>query len=242
MNEQAKIEESLIDSVRHKSVNEFSEFWLKNSELDINRSLQDNFTLLMYACQERKIDFVNYLLDELNADANVCCNGWTALMLACYGTYDYGFSSEYSSQSDETVLQIVKKLIECNAIINVSNFNGKTAFMFAAANGLINVVRFLLENNVSLEACDNEKKTAIFYAVEENQYDVTKVLIDAGAIIDCHDYQYSTPKMIAQHRGYEDIEKLFPVDEETEFVPTEYQSYNTYMELIPTAFPHQQSK
>lgn len=191
----------------------------------------------MLACQERKTDVVKFILHEMNGDPNGHVDKWTPLMVACSGPKDLNYDIEFSSTIDTEVLKIVEMLLDRGAFINIHNLLGETAFMFAAENGLISVVKLLIENSASIEGVDNEGRTALLYAVKGNQFEVTKMLIEAGAIIDVEDRYNNTPKSLAQFNGYEDIERLFPIDEVVVTVPSEYTNYVSYKDYVPTAFP-----
>lgn len=196
-------------------------------------------TPLLLACQERKVEIVKYLLNTLNADANGHVNMSTPLMIACLGSRYELHDFEYSSRLEASVLEIVEMLLAHGAIVNVHNLKGETAFMFAAENGFVSVIKLLIENNVSIEANDNEGKTAIFYAVTGNQYDATKALIEAGAIVNIEDRYKNSPKSLARQNGYEDIEQLFPEDDEFIAVPFDYLFYSTYKDYIPSVYPNE---
>lgn len=227
----------MLEIIQHGTLNEFKEIWLECGFTDIDRPIPNqSWSPLMYASHNRNVELVEYILNDLKADPNGYSND-TPIILACQGGNSYFIETEHSMHIEEKVLAIVCALIDRNAIINVSNGQGETALMFAAQNGYAKIIELLLNNNVSIEACDNRKRTAIFYAVEANQLDIVKQLIDAGALIDVMDQFQDTPKLIAQSYGYEEIEQLFTVDDNSLHVPSDYWSYTTYQDLVPTAFP-----
>lgn len=233
----AELGEQMVAIIKHGTLVEFKEIWLKCGLTDVNKPIpRQAWSALMYASHERNVELVKYLLTDLRADPNGYTND-TPLILVCQGGNSYVIDAEHSMQTEEKVLAIIHELIDHNAIINVSNGQGETAFMFAAQNGFAKVIELLLNNNVSIEACDNGKRTAIFYAIEANRPDIVKQLIDAGALIDVMDRYQDTPKLIAQSYGYDDIEQLLGTDDVTLHVPGDYWSYSTYEDLIPTAFP-----
>lgn len=229
----------MISVIRRGNIDEFESIRMKSKISDINKPIPKQlWNPLMYACHERNVPLVQYFLSELNADPNQYSTD-SPLILACQGTMIYDQVATEIARAEENVLAIVHALIDHGAIINISNGYGETALMFAAQNGYTNVVQFLLNNNVSIEACDNKKRTAIYYAVEWNKCEVVKQLIEAGAMVDLQDRFNDTPKTVAQSYGYADIEDLFKTDDDKLTVPVEYRSYNSYEDLIPTAFSHQ---
>lgn len=233
----AEISNEMLSIIEHGNRAEFEVLRTKYGITDINKPVpKQMWNPLMYACRDRNVDLVDYLLNALHADPNGCSNE-TPLILVCQGILAHDQYGEYSADTEEKVLAIAGALIGRGAIINMSNGYGETAFMFAANNGFAKVLDMLLQNNVSIEACDNNKRTAIFYAVEANRCDIVKQLIDAGAMIDVTDRFQDTPARIAASLCFEDIESLLTNDEIILSVPVDYSSYNTYQDLIPTAFP-----
>lgn len=161
-------------------------------------------------------------------------------MLACSGSMDIYSTSNDVSQTDEAnALQICRWLLERRAMVDKANLRRETALMHAAGSGYVSVIELLLNNKATLEACDTEGKTALFYAVSQNRFDAAKLLIEAGALIDAEDRFRETPKLIAQDKGYENILTLFPVEPVLDCIPSEYCTYNSHMDLIPTVFPQQ---
>lgn len=226
----------MISVIRQGNIDEFQAIRMKSKITDINKPIPKQlWNPLMYACHERNAPLVQHFLCELNANPNQYSTD-SPLILACQGILVYDQPATEFIQTEEKVLAIVHALIDHGAIINMSNGYGETALMFAAQNGYTNVVKLFLNNNVSIEACDNKKRTAIFYAVEGNKCEVVKQLIEAGAMVDVQDRFQDTPKLIARACGYVDIEDLFGIDDNKLTVPAEYRSYNSYEDLIPTAF------
>lgn len=195
----------------------------------------------MYAAQERHVDLVKYLLFELNADSNANSNDMTALILVCCGKMNlYGDVGDNATEEETKVLQICEWLIQRQAMINKINLRRETPLMHAASHGFTSVIQLLLNNRAILEACDNEGRTALFYAVNNNQYEATKLLIEAGALIEAEDIFHKTPKQLAVENGFDAIATLFPPDPVIECVPISFRSYQTYRDLIPSAFSHKE--
>lgn len=235
----------VYDAISKGDVDEFCSVWLESYGLthDINDLLVNyNWTPLMLACQERHVDLVKYLLFDLNADPNANSNDMTALILACAGKVNlYTDRDENAEQEESKTLQICEWLIECQAMVNKINLRRQTPLMFAASEGFVSVIQLLLNNRAILEACDNDGKTALFYAVCDNRYEATKLLIEAGALVDTEDNFHNKPKTMAFEKGFDNIAALFPPDPIIECVPTCFHSYQTYKDLIPTAFPDKEA-
>lgn len=218
--------------------------WKENrNDLDVNQPIfGTEYTPLMKACEGRQCEIIKYLLFELKADPNANSNDMTALILACCGTVNYSNCIGVPDKEEEiTVRQICEWLIECDATVDKANLKRETALMYAAKNGYVSVIELLLNNRATLEACDNEERTALFYAVINDCYDATKSLIDAGALTDTKDIFHNTPKLLAEERHNSEIIELFPPDPIVEYVPNTFNSYQTYMDHIPTAFPEKEA-
>ncbi|XP_055320230.1 ankyrin repeat, SAM and basic leucine zipper domain-containing protein 1 [Sitodiplosis mosellana] len=231
----------LFDAICKGDVDEFRSIW-QAKHLDVNEPIHTyNWTPLMLACQERQLDLVKYLLFDLDADPNANSNDMTALILACCGKINlYGDDAENATEEESKLLQICEWLIQRQAMVNKINLRRETPLMYAAAHGFVSVIQLLLNNRAILEACDNDGRTALFYAVNDNRYDATKILIEAGALIDAEDVFHNTPKRLAMEKGFDDIVALFPPDPVIECVPISFHSYQTYKDLIPTAFPEKE--
>lgn len=229
----------LYDAVCNGKVEEFSSI-LRAKHLDVNEPIGSyHWTPLMFACQMRQVQMVKYLLFDLKADPNANCNDMTPLILVCCGRISvYGDDDDDASAEESKVLQICEWLIQCQAMVNKINLRCESPLMYAASKGFISVIQLLLNNRAILEACDNDRKTALFYAVNHNQREATKVLIEAGALTDAEDTFGNTPKRLALEKGFDDIVALLPPDPVIECVPLSFHSYQTYKDLIPTAFPN----
>lgn len=196
----------------------------------------------MTACQNHHVEFVKFLLFDMNVDPNANSNDMTALILTCVGALNpFSTEDEVSATEEANVLQICKWLVECGAMVDKANLRRETALMHASANGYVSVIQFLLSKRATLEACDYEEKTALFYAVNDNRFDATKTLLEAGALTDVEDRFHNTPKLLAEERGFCDIVAIFPADPIVNFVPNSYHSYQSYKDLIPTAFPEKEA-
>lgn len=221
----------------------FSEIWSHVHHQDIDRPLRTfEWTPLMFACQNRHVEFARRLLTEMHANPNANSNDMTALILACSGPFDmYSAVHDISTKDEEKTLQLCKMLLEHGAMVDKANLRRETALMYAAGNGFVSVIKYLLDQRATLEACDREDRTALFYAIRENRFDAVQVLIEAGALIEAEDREGRTPKQFAQELGFDDLLPLFPSDPIVEFVPHQFTSYDTPYDLIPTAFPDKET-
>lgn len=244
VNSENEIAQKLYRFTQTGDVANFRELWESNRDkLDVNAPIRNHsWTPLMYACDEGHVDLVKYLLFQLNADPNAHSSDWSALILACRCSSTNLFHDLRAIESDESnALQICQWLLQFNAMINQANLQRETPLMHAAASGFQSVIVWLLQNNSALEAKNNDDETALFYAVRHNQFNATKTLIEAGAIVEMQNCYAETPKSIAQNENFDHILELFPPDPIYNFIPSHLTYYDTYMDLIPTAFPEREA-
>ena len=80
----------------------------------------------------------------------------------------------------------IKDLIESGVDVNMSNKNGNTALMYAAAFNKDILIKILIKAGAKLDTQNNYDKTALIYASKSynSEYihiEIIKLLIDAGA-------------------------------------------------------------
>lgn len=243
VNEEDEIGRHLYRCVFENDYDEFLRYWSRVKHQDIDRPLRTfEWTALLFACQNRHVEFARRLLTEMHANPNANSNDMTALILACSGPFDiYGTAHDVSSKDEEKTLQLCEMLLDRGAMVDKANLRRETALMYAAGNGFVSVIKYLLGSSATLEACDREDCTALFYAIRENRFDAVRVLLEAGALIEAQDREGRTPKQFAQELGFDDLLELFPPDPIFESVPNEFLSYDTPHDFIPTAFPDKET-
>lgn len=217
----------LLNCAETGDVDDFRRIFKQNQKLvQIDDGLSDDWTALMFACHRGHLELVRCLIDQFDANINKLAYSGTPLLLVCSA----------DKIPEETVLEIVKILLDKKAVVNTRNRNGEMPLMVACANGFESVVNLLLPL-ATLEAFDNCGKTALFYAVENNRYNIVKLLINHGAITTVRNRFGDDVKQLAICGGFTDIEALFPEEEGLEMIPGEYLSYLTYQDLLPTGYP-----
>lgn len=77
---------------------------------------------------------------------------------------------------------VVSTLLQAGAKVDDRNNQGQTAFMLAAAHGLMKNVRALITAGADMNARDRGGKTALTYAKEDDHGRVVKLLQSFGAI------------------------------------------------------------
>ena len=189
-------------------------------------------TVLMIACDNGYVDFVEDLLAK-KVDVKIKDNeGKTALMHAC--------------DNYQVKLDIVKKLVVAGADVNEENKEGKTPLMYAVSHsGNKEVIKHLIEEGADIYAQggyynktvlmiasdngygdfvdeylvskdfsatgkDEEGKTALMHACDNYQakLDIVKKLVKAGAKVNEEDKEGKTPLMYAvSHSGNKEVIK-----------------------------------
>lgn len=93
---------------------------------------------------------------------------FTPLMAACSTT----------SNSEETTLALVKKLIESGANVNATDADGITALMLACQVGYVSVVQELLAHVANVNQADVNGYNALFWAIIKNFRQICSLLIE----------------------------------------------------------------
>jgi ankyrin repeat protein len=138
---------------------------------DVNATLSDGSTALLYAAYNGDLELVQKLLDA-GADPN---------MRNEYGSFPLSEAVQQGS------VDVIKLLLEHDANPNQANLEGETALMVAAREGFNEAVTLLLEHGADV----NMKETwggqsALMWASAQSQPETMKLLIAAGANIDEH--------------------------------------------------------
>ena len=136
---------------------------------DVNAQDKDGRTALMIACQEttKYADVALALLEDDNIKVDLVDEyGKTAL--------------DYASENRMT--EVVKKLIERRADVNIQDENGDTALIGACKKNRVNVALALLEHPyIEVNLMNNNGETALGWAFKNGLLEVVKKLIKRGA-------------------------------------------------------------
>ena len=142
------------------------------------------------------VEVVNLLLQN---GASPCIggsvNGFTPLMMACYG--------------HEGCLEIAKVLIKADkSTVNQTNFYGTPALTVASMYGHTEIARLLLENGSNPNMTDYDCGNALMIASQEGHTETVHLLIEAGADPNKVHRKGITALMCASHYGHSEVVKL----------------------------------
>jgi len=153
----------------------------------------DYSTPLLLACHYyKKRDFIEYLINNKNANINYSRQEWppeehmgTLTITGYPSPFVNGFTPLMSIIISENVGKdkIVKCLVNAGANVNSKNVNGHTPLMFAVYHSNINIVSFLIENGACVNAINNYNYSPLTIAFEGDNEKNFKELIKAGGNI-----------------------------------------------------------
>ncbi|XP_018323307.1 ankyrin repeat and death domain-containing protein 1A-like isoform X4 [Agrilus planipennis] len=159
--------------------------------VDVNSRNNKNYTLLICAAKNNKLEIVNYLLDTLE-DIRVDCGdveGQTALHHAAVGGH----------------LEVVKKLLDVGATVDKRNKDQRTPLHVACEKGHVEVAKLVLAHEANLEARDAEGNTPLHLAAQQQQTEIVQLLLDQGSDPDAENSKGFTPQHIACSLGSKGI-------------------------------------
>ena len=176
--------------------------WLLCMGLDIDKEDNDGNTAFLCTAQKGNTPLLSFLKCK-NANIYVYNSGGeNALVKASLGRGNIdtvkwllaeGFQVNEKDFTGDTAfhnaawngdVQLIKFLKRENADINVCNYSGKNALMYACTGSCdIEAVKWLLEEGFNLEDKDSDENTAFLLATKEGNVSFLKFLKDEGADI-----------------------------------------------------------
>jgi len=119
-------------------------------------------------------------------------NGWTALM----------------SASHKGHWEVVGKLLEKGAKVDLQEKEGWTALMLASQDGHMEVVGKLLEKGAKVDLQNKNGFTALMIASQNGHMEVVGKLLENGAKVDLQEEDGWTALRIASQNGHRKVKKL----------------------------------
>ncbi|CAH0559298.1 unnamed protein product [Brassicogethes aeneus] len=193
---------SLFNGVCYGNLNTVIEELDKGIEVDID--LNSGWTALLLACSYGHTSIAKEIIHR-GANVNSHRDGFSALMMACN-------CPPYTATYENT-LEIIKLLVEKGANPKLTDRKRMSAIMFASGNGHLEAVKFLYPLSEN-EIRDNQGWTALFWAINSNHVNVVEYLWDEGVDFTKADIRGHTPLDLAKLNDFQDIVKIFAVDED----------------------------
>lgn len=144
----------------------------------VNTKISQWSTPLTEACSKRDVQMVRLLMDmkaDVNMSGSDCPGGLklTPLMDVCDGR-------EGAEMSGESVLDIVKLLIEHGADPGIKSKYGKVAFNYACENRLVEVAKYFLGFHERWCEIKTDGYQLIKYCSHDDCYEIVKILLEYG--------------------------------------------------------------
>ena len=104
--------------------------------------------------------------------------------------------------------QRVEEALAGGEKVEVQDFDGRRAIIYAALVGSTDIVEILIRQSALLDHRDKLGNCALYYAASRGDADVSEALIQAGAKMDISNRQGVTPLIIAAKLGHQHIVQL----------------------------------
>ncbi len=153
---------------------------------------------IIIASGKKQLSIVKYLIShDVNVDARASAvnkdfEGGTALLAA----------------SANGAFQIVNRLTNAGASVDMADFKGQTPLMSAAFTGNDKIVKLLIENKAEIDKKDNMGYTALMYACNGGKLQTAKTLIESGADVNAKDNNGVTALWFAKNQSFNNIVDL----------------------------------
>lgn len=170
---------------------------LETGYFDINEPnySADLDSCLTIACDEGQLDIAKILIAR-GADVNYeTRKAKNALILA-------------TELIDPCDTELVRMLLQANALVNKTTSNGNTVLLSAAKYGNLNLIGMLLYANANLNWEYNDGASPLMRACYYNHPRLVEYFLERGALIESTNVRMETPLYIASFRGYLEIVKI----------------------------------
>ncbi|XP_051167818.1 ankyrin-3-like [Leptopilina boulardi] len=157
----------LIGAIKHGFIDIF--FNLLPPFCNVNTRLDDNYTLLHYACEYGHLSIVNELLKR-NANVNEIEN-------------KNKMSPLHLSVMRDSV-KVTKILLEKNASIDSFNDKNETPLFLAIQENNVNCIHLLLKAGANVNSITNNNETPLLKAAINCDSTIVEMLLHYGAILD----------------------------------------------------------
>ncbi|NXO29654.1 RN5A ribonuclease, partial [Cisticola juncidis] len=164
-------------------------------------------TALMDACRERHFSAVKILVQEMGADVNIRDNSDRNALI-------HALRKDLGNKRYESVVSIVRFLLEHGVDVKSKDECGKTALILAVELESLELVTALLEKDeIDIDDADEEGNTALMVAVEKDNCEIARLLCEKGARTD-----HGNLLDVAQRNRFASMENLL-CEYKARFVP-----------------------
>ena len=175
----------LLEAAKRGDIDQVKSLVQQGAAVNIMDTYNSNYTPLIYAIRNNRIDMAEYLIDN-GANVNPFHYYEPIPLLHAIGM----------GKTD-----MMKYLIDRGADVNSVNYR-KSALYFATERRNLDMVKYLVEHGASVNGpFDNEPLTV---AVQRGYIDIVKYLIDNGANVNSSDGFWSSPSLLYATRKFYD--------------------------------------
>jgi ankyrin repeat protein len=169
-----------------------------SAQIDVNRALPDNSTLLAWAVETQEPKLVRLLLQKGATTDIANGNRFTPIILACrYGNsiiinslLDHGADPNNTIEDGTSAFQLcagststidLARMINQDVNISAENDYGQTPLMWAANFGKVENLDFLVNKGARINHRTNEGYSPLFFAIKSQNLNAVKTAIAHGA-------------------------------------------------------------
>ncbi len=187
----------------------------KNPNLSMSYGVKVPVSALQLACREKSAKMVELLLEN-GADVDLMCdNGRSPIFyLLSIDLEKHQYYNREKPRNNESILEIIKLLVQYGADINVIDFLGNNILLhLSSIRNLSKEYEALIYEildcyiYLNINAVNNIGRNALHYAAKLGFYSVVKLLIGKGIEINKKDKNGSTPLIFM-------IEQIFDIPSE----------------------------